>query len=266
MSSETYNLHAESTKPNRKNEPVPLSPLDHTMSDIYQDELYNPSVKQPAALRTQAISLSLNESSHNPAWTSSDAALRSPNIFMLPDDPAETLQQDPSLPQSRSHSSSIRRAQSDQVRDLPATLTSTKLLQAELGQKQNVCTPAFASQETSSTRYFKALPPLLLPRYVSDNLGNHVYLAPNCSASFETSAKLQTHREEDHRNAPSSAASYPMTTERHWIGSLGTLIDGKRYACEACIRGHRVSSCTHTGEPQIYKAHHRVGLRFMNTY
>lgn len=26
------------------------------------------------------------------------------------------------------------------------------------------------------------------------------------------------------------------------------LIDGEKYACDACVRGHRVSNCQHTGK------------------
>lgn len=26
------------------------------------------------------------------------------------------------------------------------------------------------------------------------------------------------------------------------------LIDGEKYACEACVRGHRVSNCQHSGK------------------
>lgn len=28
------------------------------------------------------------------------------------------------------------------------------------------------------------------------------------------------------------------------------LIDGEKYACEACVRGHRVSNCQHSGKSQ----------------
>ena len=39
------------------------------------------------------------------------------------------------------------------------------------------------------------------------------------------------------------------------------LINGEKYACEACVRGHRVSTCQHTGKrPKDFKAHHHVGL------
>lgn len=29
------------------------------------------------------------------------------------------------------------------------------------------------------------------------------------------------------------------------------LIDGEKYACEACVRGHRVSNCNHYGKPSL---------------
>lgn len=33
--------------------------------------------------------------------------------------------------------------------------------------------------------------------------------------------------------------------------------DGEKYACDACVRGHRVSSCTHKGTlpPPLARTH-----------
>lgn len=53
--------------------------------------------------------------------------------------------------------------------------------------------------------------------------------------------------EQSHRCHPDeSSINQPYQARRPSI-SPGMLIDGQKWACEACIRGHRVSSCKHHG-------------------
>lgn len=45
---------------------------------------------------------------------------------------------------------------------------------------------------------------------------------------------------------------------------LTMIIDGEKFACEACVRGHRVSNCQHSGKLRrptaIATSHHRPSL------
>ena len=37
-----------------------------------------------------------------------------------------------------------------------------------------------------------------------------------------------------------------LVYEQHWVDML---IKGEKYACDACVRGHRVSNCRHADRP-----------------
>ena len=127
--------------------------------------------------------------------------------FMPPNMPNEASQRYPWAASTRRQSSSMRSAQSDQVPEFPSTLTSMESTKSDSGQEQNVCPPAFTSQETTSSQRSATTSPLTRPADTSANSGTYTCVAPECHARFDSSAKLQRHRKEDHHISPRHTAS-----------------------------------------------------------
>ena len=166
--------------------------------------------------------------SHNEYASTSSNSRRTPNLsssqqstssnnytFMPPNNPGPGGTPQPSYPfisQSRRQGSSMRSEQSDQqVPEFPSTLTSMESTKSESGPESNIRPPAFASQETASSQRSEAASPLHRPTDTSANSGSYTCVATNCNARFDTSAKLQKHRRENHRTSPAHHASSPTT-------------------------------------------------------
>ena len=127
----------------------------------------------------------------------------SSNFTFMPPSVPTMPQQYPFISQSRRASSSMHSG-SDQVPEFPASLTSMESTRSESGQTEHVRiipdnTPP-SSQEAPAHR----------PLDTSAGSGTYTCVSTDCHARFDTSAKLQKHRRENHRNSP-NAATTPTT-------------------------------------------------------
>ena len=162
-------------------------------------------------------SISPNSRRQTPNLSSSQQSNSSNNFtFMPPNQTTGGGTPQPPYPfisQPRRQGSSMRSEQSDQqVPDFPSTLTSMESTKSESGPEQTTRPPAFASQETVSSQRSEALSPPQRPTDTSANAGSYTCVATNCSARFDTAAKLQKHRRENHRTSPAHHAASPSTT------------------------------------------------------
>lgn len=64
-------------------------------------------------------------------------------------------------------------------------------------------------------------------------------------ATFAITTPLPSHRPSYPTFDQSSSSLSPRLL--NGCSAIKMLIKGEKFACDACVRGHRVSSCTHTG-------------------
>ena len=164
----------------------------------------NEYVSLSSGRRRQPPNLSSSQQSNSP---SSHYPLMPPNLSN------STGSQQPSYPFiTRRQGSSMRSDQSDQPPlEFPSTLTSMESTKSESGQEQTFRPPGFTSQESSSSQRSEAASPLPRPTDTSANAGTYTCVASKCAARFDTAAKLQKHRRENHRNSPANHPSSPNT-------------------------------------------------------
>ncbi|KAI4113829.1 MAG: hypothetical protein LQ345_005274 [Seirophora villosa] len=105
----------------------------------------------------------------------------------------------PFMAQMRRQSSSLR-STTDQPHEFP-TLTSMESSKSETTQSENPIRPEFPSS-AESTQRSPSSPGIPRPSDTAAATGSYTCTSPNCTARFETSAKLQKHRREAHRSSP----------------------------------------------------------------
>ena len=156
-----------------------------------------------------SMATSRRESSSNYSTSSSSAPQHStPNIQFMPPSVPGMPQQYPFISQSRRQSSSMRSGGSDQVPEFPASLTSMESTKSESAQDENVRLIPEASQRSAPSSQEG---PTQRPADTSAGHGTYTCTTPDCHGRFETSARLQKHRREAHRQQSPYAATSPNT-------------------------------------------------------
>lgn len=122
--------------------------------------------------------------------------------FMPPATVPPMPQQYPFISQSRRTSS--MRSGSDQVPEFPPSFTSMESTKSESGETEHV--RIIPERSPPSSQEF------IIQRPIDTSAGSGTYtcMGPDCNARFDTAAKLQKHRRENHRTSP-SVASTPTT-------------------------------------------------------
>ena len=155
-----------------------------------------------------SMATSRRESSSTYSTSSSAAQHSTPNIQFMPPSVPGMPQQYPFISQSRRQSSSMRSGGSDQVPEFPASLTSMESTRSESAQGENVRLIPEASQRSAPSSQEG---PAQRPSDTSAGHGTYTCTTPDCHSRFDTSAKLQKHRKEAHRQQSPFAASTPNT-------------------------------------------------------
>ncbi|KAI4138591.1 MAG: hypothetical protein L6R39_006711 [Caloplaca ligustica] len=136
------------------------------------------------------------------------------NITFMPPSVPSNIQMPQTYPfvaQFRRQSSSLR-STADAVPDFP-TLTSMESSKSETTPSENPVPirPDFPSS-AESTQRSPSSPGIQRPSDTAAATGSYTCTWPNCTARFETSAKLQKHRKEAHRSSPPRPTAAAPTT------------------------------------------------------
>ncbi|KAL8987834.1 MAG: hypothetical protein Q9177_003005 [Variospora cf. flavescens] len=115
----------------------------------------------------------------------------------------------PFMAQLQRQSSSLRNT-TDQPLDFP-TLTSMESSKSETTQSENPIRPDFPSSAESAQRS-PSSPGIPRPSDAAAATGSYTCTSANCTARFETAAKLQKHRREAHRSSPPRPTAAAPTT------------------------------------------------------
>ena len=165
----------------------------------YQNYAATPSSRQHRPVATP--------SSHQIAQSNNTFSLMAPSVS-----PAAGPQQYPFM-QMRRQNSSMQSTQSDSTPVFPASFTSMESTRSE-APEHTTRPPPFGSQETSSSQRSDAASPVHRPADTSANTNTYTCVSLGCNARFDTSAKLQKHRKDNHRgavNAQRASSSSPNT-------------------------------------------------------
>lgn len=218
----------QSSRDDLMSTPKTISPkeavLDYTESEEYSKlPLFPPAKQEPGIQQAsmtydQPLPRLATETSNDQSFSSMATSRRQSSStystspapptsgsnfqFMPPSVPAMP-QQYPFISQSRRQSSSMRSG-SDQVPEFPASLTSMESTKSEAGQAEHVRLIPESSPPSSQEA------PVQRPIDTSANSGSYTCTGSDCHARFDTAAKLQKHRRENHRSSP-SASTTPTT-------------------------------------------------------
>ena len=111
----------------------------------------------------------------------------------------------PTMPQQypfiTRRASSGMQSGSDQIPEFPSTLSSMESTKSEPGQTEHVRIIPERSPPSSQEG------PTQRPVDTSAGSGSYTCMSTDCHARFDTAAKLQKHRRENHRNSPTSATT-----------------------------------------------------------
>ncbi|MDI1487454.1 MAG: hypothetical protein OHK93_006724 [Ramalina farinacea] len=169
----------------------------NTHNTSYQNYSATPSSRQHRPVATP--------SSQQIAQSNNNFPLMAPSVS-----PAGGPQQYPFM-QMRRQNSSMQSTQSDSTPVFPASFTSMESTRSEVPENPTR-PPPFGSQETSSSQRSDAASPVPRPADTSANAGTYICVSHGCTARFDTSAKLQKHRKDNHRgavNAQRASSSSP---------------------------------------------------------